>query len=112
MPAPAQRPARSPPPAAGNPSPGGECADGPALQLLLNSVTSVVTFVMVFIIQSEQNRGERATQAKLDAQNHVLMDVAQQVGARPPGGLPALTGLEEAPERHIRSEQRRVRERG
>jgi low affinity Fe/Cu permease len=33
----------------------------------LTSMTSVVTFVMVFIIQSTQNRESRAMQTKLDA---------------------------------------------
>jgi low affinity Fe/Cu permease len=34
-------------------------------QLALNSVTSIVTFLMVFVIQSSQNRDSRAMQAKL-----------------------------------------------
>jgi low affinity Fe/Cu permease len=34
---------------------------------LITSMTTVVTFVMVFIIQSTQNRESRAMQTKLDA---------------------------------------------
>ena len=35
-------------------------------QLLINTTTSVVTFLMVFIIQSSQNRDTAAIQIKLD----------------------------------------------
>ncbi len=34
--------------------------------LLINTVTTVVTFVMVFIIQADQNRTSRAAELKLD----------------------------------------------
>ena len=37
-----------------------------AWQLIANTVTNVVTFLMVFIIQSSQNRDTKATQLKLD----------------------------------------------
>ena len=45
---------------------------GPALrfsdtwQLIMNTVSSVVTFLMVFLIQNAQNRDSEAMQAKLD----------------------------------------------
>lgn len=35
-------------------------------QLVINSVTNVVTFIMVFLIQHTQNRDSKATQLKLD----------------------------------------------
>ena len=35
-------------------------------QLIANTVTNVVTFLMVFIIESSQNRDTKATQLKLD----------------------------------------------
>lgn len=35
-------------------------------QLLINTVTSITTFIMVFLIQSSQNREAKATQLKLD----------------------------------------------
>lgn len=35
-------------------------------QLLINTVTSITTFLMVFLIQSSQNREAKATQLKLD----------------------------------------------
>jgi low affinity Fe/Cu permease len=36
-------------------------------EFLITSVTTIITFVMVFIIQSTQNRESRAMQTKLDA---------------------------------------------
>jgi len=35
-------------------------------QLVINTATSVLTFLMVFVIQNTQNRDATATQAKLD----------------------------------------------
>jgi low affinity Fe/Cu permease len=35
-------------------------------QLIANTITNTVTFLMVFIIQSSQNRDTKATQLKLD----------------------------------------------
>jgi low affinity Fe/Cu permease len=35
-------------------------------QLLINTATTIVTFLMVFLIQNTQNRESRATQLKLD----------------------------------------------
>ena len=37
-----------------------------AWQLVANTVTNVVTFLMVFIIEASQNRDTKATQLKLD----------------------------------------------
>ncbi|MBV9593020.1 MAG: low affinity iron permease family protein [Actinobacteria bacterium] len=41
-------------------------------QLVINTGTTIVTFLMVFIIQNTQNRDGTALQAKLDAQSEVL----------------------------------------
>lgn len=35
-------------------------------QLIINTATTIVTFLMVFLIQNSQNRDSRATQLKLD----------------------------------------------
>ncbi|MGI8958144.1 MAG: low affinity iron permease family protein [Chthoniobacterales bacterium] len=51
-------------------------------QLIINTGTTIVTFLMVFLIQNTQNRDSKATQLKLDelirsvdgARNH-LMDL-------------------------------------
>lgn len=39
---------------------------GDAWQLVINTTTTIITFLMVFLIQATQNRNERALQAKLD----------------------------------------------
>jgi low affinity Fe/Cu permease len=72
-------------------------------QLLIGTVTSIVTFAMVFIIQNSQNRDGQALQAKLDAQNEVLFGIAQRLGGGDEGErLLKLVGLENAPEGKIR----------
>ncbi|GAB2986046.1 low affinity iron permease family protein [Amycolatopsis acidiphila] len=80
-------------------------------QLILNTATSIATFVMVFIIQSAQNRDSRAMQAKLDAQNRVLAAIAKHGEVADPQELLDLVALEEAPERQIQSYQHHVRRR-
>jgi len=45
-------------------------------QLLINTGTKIITFLMVFVIQNTQNRDGRAVQAKLDAQGELLRAVA------------------------------------
>jgi hypothetical protein len=36
-------------------------------QLLINTATTIITFLMVFVVQHTQNRSDRAVQTKLDA---------------------------------------------
>lgn len=80
-------------------------------QLVINSVTSIVTFLMVFIIQNTQNRDGRAIQAKLDAQNEALYVISQHLGIEEETPmLVRLVGVEDAPERTIRDEHETVRE--
>ena|SRR5579875_1040855 len=35
-------------------------------QMILNTVTSIITFIMLFLIQKGQNKADKATQLKLD----------------------------------------------
>jgi low affinity Fe/Cu permease len=70
-----------------------------AWQLTINTLTTVVTFLMVFAIQNTQNRQERALQVKLD---EVLRAVE--------GANAALAGVEDLPERRIKELQDEVRE--
>jgi low affinity Fe/Cu permease len=80
-------------------------------QLVINTTTTVITFVMVFIIQNTQNRDGRAIQTKLDAQSEALAKVLQQLGVDDEENpLGALVGIEDAPEKDIKTEQDRVRE--
>jgi low affinity Fe/Cu permease len=57
-------------------------------QLIINSFTTIVTFLMVFIIQNTQNRDFKSMQIKLDA----LLAANESV----PNGLINLHNLEDA----------------
>jgi low affinity Fe/Cu permease len=79
-------------------------------QLLINTGTTIVTFLMVFIIQNTQNREGRAMQAKLDAQSEVLRRVAERLDIDDDEALlTQLVGVEDAPEKLIKADQDRVR---
>ncbi|MDA1316598.1 MAG: low affinity iron permease family protein [bacterium] len=41
-------------------------------QLVINTTTTIITFLMVFLIQNTQNRDAKATQLKLDEIIHVM----------------------------------------
>ncbi len=65
---------------------------------LITSLTTVVTFVMVFIIQSTQNRESRALQTKLDA----LLIANERLNEH------ELLGLEQKPDVTIKEVQSEV----
>jgi low affinity Fe/Cu permease len=65
---------------------------------LITSMTTVVTFVMVFIIQSTQNRESRAMQTKLDA----LLIADERLDER------QFLGLEQQPDATIQDVQTEV----
>ena len=76
---------------------------------MLTMFATVFTFIMVFIIQNTQNREDRATQTKLDAQNHALRQILDHLDIPHEHPLSRLAGLEEAPEEHIKQQQEDVR---
>ena len=81
-----------------------------AYQLPVSTISSIVTFVMVFVIQSSQNRDSRALQAKVDAMAAVLAVTTRTQGIDDHEYLlTRLAGLEDAPEREIDREQALVR---
>jgi len=85
--------------------------DNPTYQLVITTGTTIVIFIMVFIIQSTQNRESRALQAKLEAQNQALYAVVEHLGIEEEAPyLLKVLGLEEAPESTIKEEQSQVRE--
>ena len=80
-------------------------------QLVINTGTTIVTFLMVFIIQNTQNREGRAMQTKLDAQSEVLRRLAERLEIDDDEALlTRLVGVEDAPEKLIKADQDRVRE--
>jgi low affinity Fe/Cu permease len=72
---------------------------GDTWQLFANTVTNIVTFLMVFVLQNSQNRDGAALQAKLD---ELLRTVAPRSG---------LTGIEDLTQEEIEDIKRRRRER-
>ena len=60
-------------------------------QLVVNTATAIVTFLMVFLIQNSQNRDAAATQAKLDE----IIRASSQARNR-------LIGIEHLTERELR----------
>jgi low affinity Fe/Cu permease len=78
---------------------------------VINTGTTIVTFLMVFIIQNTQNRDGSAVQAKLDAQSEVLRRIAEKLDiADDEDLLTKLVGVEDAPARVISHDQDQVRQ--
>jgi low affinity Fe/Cu permease len=48
-------------------------------QLVINTGTTIVTFLMVFLVQNSQNRDSAAIQAKLDELIRAVADAREQV---------------------------------
>ncbi|MFN8040819.1 MAG: low affinity iron permease family protein [Acidimicrobiales bacterium] len=69
-------------------------------QLVINTGTTIVTFVMVFVIQNTQNRDGRAVQTKLDA----ILEALDRAD-------PELLDLEDSSDADIDREQDAVRAR-
>src|SRR6266536_2525944 len=64
-------------------------------QLIANTFTTLVTFLMVFLIQNTQNRDAKATQLKLDELIHAIGKARNRV-----------IGVESEPEERIEREIR------
>jgi len=79
-------------------------------QLVINTGTTIITFLMVFIIQNTQNRDGSAVQAKLDAQSEVLKLIAEKLDIEDDEDLlTRLVGVEDAPADVIDRGQAKVR---
>jgi len=82
-------------------------------QLVINTGTTIITFLMVFIIQNTQNRDGRAMQTKLDAQSAALVALCRKNSLdKIADRLRDLNGVEEEPEKVIEEEQIEVRNAG
>jgi len=66
-------------------------------QLVINTGTTIVTFLMVFLIQNTQNRDAKATQLKLDELIHAIGKARNQI-----------IGAESEPEERIEREIREL----
>lgn len=66
-------------------------------QLVINTGTTIITFLMVFLIQNTQNRDAKATQLKLDELIRAVGDARNQ-----------LIGAEEEPEEELAREKQAV----
>jgi len=49
-------------------------------QLIINTVTTIITFLLVALLQNSQRRGEQALHKKLDALADGLADLMERVG--------------------------------
>jgi low affinity Fe/Cu permease len=65
-------------------------------QLIINTVTTIITFLLVALLQNSQRRGERAIQDKLDAMADGLADLMQHVGGDHPEFSKDIRELREA----------------
>jgi low affinity Fe/Cu permease len=74
-------------------------------QLVINTTTTIITFLMVFIIQNTQNRAEMAVNLKLDA----LLDA---MDLETPKLAEAESRSDKKLEKEQRKEQRRARKNG
>ena len=64
-------------------------------QLVINTTTTIITFLMVFVIQTSQNRDGRAIQIKLDELIRSHSEARNELMATEKGPEAALTALEE-----------------
>ena len=64
-------------------------------QLVINTGTTIVTFLMVFLIQNTQNRDSRAIHVKLDELIHAMNEAHDDI-----------VHIEEAPEEELEARER------
>jgi low affinity Fe/Cu permease len=64
-------------------------------QLVINTVTTIVTFLLVALLQNSQRRTEQAVNRKLDALADGLADLMRHVGANDPTLRRDITDLRE-----------------
>jgi Low affinity iron permease len=55
-------------------------------QLIINTLTTIITFLLVALLQNSQRRSEQALHLKLDALADGLADLVSRVGGRRDGG--------------------------
>lgn len=86
-------------------------SDGDTWMLIINTSTTIITFLMVFVIQNTQNRDGRAIQAKLDLALRMQAVTCVHLGLAPELVEEAwrLIGIEDEKSKVIKTQQARVR---
>lgn len=78
-------------------------------QLIINTLTTIITFLLVALLQNSQRRNEQALHLKLDALADGLADLVSRIGGNRDGGdalrsdvekLRAAVGAEKSHDRH------------
>lgn len=65
-------------------------------QLIINTLTTIITFLMVALLQNSQTRSDQALQHKLNAMADMLSDLAEEHGlSKDAAELRAAVGLED-----------------
>lgn len=91
--------------------------DGNTWLLIINTITTIVTFIMVFVIQNTTNRDGKAVHAKLDEILEAVDELAKAINGTVEHeirGAPDkvdLVGIEDRPEREVDEVHDRVKER-
>ena len=77
-------------------------------QLIINTGTTIVTFLMVFLIQNTQNRDSKATQLKLDELIRAVSDARNRIIGAEEEDEEQLKREKQAMEAHKNDHQRRA----
>ena len=70
-------------------------------QLVINTGTTIVTFLMVFLIQNSQNRDAAAMQAKLDEVLRAIRDALERETGNRKTGLKGAKGKGDTPDETV-----------
>ncbi len=73
-------------------------------QLVINTTTTIITFLTVFLIQNTQNRNDRATQLKLDELLHAIKTARND--------FIDLEDIDEDKLKKLRTEYKRIKNKG
>ena len=64
-------------------------------QLIINTLTTIITFLLVALLQNSQRRSEQAVQLKLDAIADGVADLVSSVGGNRGGGNSLASDIQE-----------------
>lgn len=64
-------------------------------QLIINTLTTIITFLLVALLQNSQRRSDKAIQLKLDALAEGVADLVSRVGGKRGGGNSLASDIQE-----------------